>query len=192
MQIPPRLLELCPCWDLGSQHWPRSPGSCRMGFIYPKPPQESGQGGNSTHTPHTGGDEGQKRLLCLWVPQNLIPKKQLGGKPSSVAGTGLGSHSNISPAYDLCQLLGGLQNLPATLQHKERDIRDSPQIPVHGWGTGIWGLAGMEGKAWDMWYLLIHLLLQVGEGHPQQVQRPASVPAQGIRELQGHSKDSPS
>lgn len=126
-----------------------------------------------------------KRLLCLQVPQNLI-----------VAGTGEGFHGSISPVDDLCQLLGGLQNLPATLEHKHRE--GSETFPSPWLGTGIWepalwpaGVAGTQGKVREMWYLLIHLLLQVGEGHPQQVQRPASVPAQGIRELQGHSTASP-
>lgn len=80
----------------------------------------------------------------------------------------------------------------------ERGVRDSPQ-PMAG-GAGIWepapwpaGVAG-TGKVGGRcgWYLLIHLLLQVGEGHAQQVERPASIPAQGIRELQGHSTNSPS
>lgn len=102
-------------------------------------------GGNSTQTLQTGGDEGQKRLLCLCVPQNLILKEQLGGKPSSVAGSGEGFQPNISPAYELCQLLGGLQNLPTTLGHKERERSGTALQPIAG-GQEFGSQQGWQGQ----------------------------------------------
>lgn len=135
-----------------------------------------------------------KRPLCLQVLQNLILKEQLGGKSSSVAGTGEGLR-DFTPTSHLFMISVSCWEASRTcLCRLSKTERGQRRPPVHGWGAGIWepaGVAGTEGKVRDMWYLLIHLLLQVGEGHPQQVERPASVPAQGIRELQGHSTTSP-
>lgn len=90
-------------------------------LFIPNPPQESGQGGNFTQNPQAGGDEGKKAALCLWVPQNLIMK-----------GIGEGFHPKISLVDDLCQMLGGLQNLPATLEHKHREGSETPPRSTAG------------------------------------------------------------